>query len=151
VKINFFADDTLLYVATKDLKEAENIMNAHECFSCVRMTIWINYKTAEQSNADNITSGKKSRINNLLRTMKWMNIKQRVVINTLLLIHKMKMKMLPKYLCGQIQYVRDFHDRQLQNSNDMRPVNVCCGITNFLIIRKRRWIYWNSKKNVLNM
>jgi inorganic pyrophosphatase len=27
VKINLFADDTLLYVAMRDVKEAENIMN----------------------------------------------------------------------------------------------------------------------------
>jgi hypothetical protein len=36
VKINFFVDDTLLYVATSDVKEAQNIMNEElgDIFEC---------------------------------------------------------------------------------------------------------------------
>jgi Reverse transcriptase (RNA-dependent DNA polymerase) len=47
----------------------------------------------------------------MLSTLCWLSVKQRVYFNTLVLIHKMKIGVLPKYLSDALITVRDTHTR----------------------------------------
>jgi hypothetical protein len=118
----------MLITSSLDISEAEGPLNHSKTESyivwiSIKLTIWKKLQYFQHRLSKKLTLHLTD-WTIMLRTMKFMSIKQRVVLNTLLLIHKMKMKMLPKYLCDRIQYVRDIHDRQLRNSNDLRPINV---------------------------
>jgi hypothetical protein len=59
-----------------------------------------------------------TRINDMLSTLGWLNVKQRVYFNTLVLIFKMKNHMLPNYLSEKLSYVRDMHDHNTRTRNN---------------------------------
>lgn len=59
-------------------------------------------------------------IQHMLQTLKWLDIRQRLQLNTLLFIHKMKMGLTPKYLTEQLRYVNDMQPYHLRNGNDFR-------------------------------
>lgn len=56
----------------------------------------------------------------MLNTLRWLNIKQRLELNTLNFIQKMKTGEAPDYLCEQIKYVGDVQPYELRNSENFR-------------------------------
>jgi hypothetical protein len=89
--------------------------------------------------------GRRTRINDMLVTLNWMCIKQRIVFNSLLLIHKMRMNAVPQYLCKKLQYVRDVHNRELRNMNDLRPIDVRKSSTRRMLLY--RGVHWYNELN----
>lgn len=59
-------------------------------------------------------------INYMLNCLKWLNIRQRLKLNTLVFIQKMKMGDAPQYLCEQLIYVGDVQPYNLRNSEHFR-------------------------------
>jgi hypothetical protein len=57
-------------------------------------------------------------IDELLSRLKWLSVKQKLVINALLTVFKMKNEMLPQYHCHNIITARDIHRRNLRNADD---------------------------------
>lgn len=62
-------------------------------------------------------------IRNMLSTLLWLSIKQRLMMNVLIFIFKIKNNMLPNYLFKYISYVRDIQPYSLRNRNDFRLIN----------------------------
>lgn len=58
-------------------------------------------------------------INNMLQTLNFMTVKQRVLLKTLQFIYKIKNGMLPTYLYDKITYVRDIHTYNTRRTNDL--------------------------------
>lgn len=56
----------------------------------------------------------------MLDTLKWLNIKQRLQLNTFTFIHKMKTGNAPEYLTEQLRYVNESQPYNLRNANDFR-------------------------------
>lgn len=59
-------------------------------------------------------------INFMLESLKWLNVKQRLTLNTLKFIQKMKHGEAPEYLTEQIIYVREAQPYTLRNLNNFR-------------------------------
>lgn len=59
-------------------------------------------------------------INFMLESLKWLNIKQRLQLNTINFIQKIKIGKAPEYLTEQIRYVREAQPYQLRNIEDFR-------------------------------
>lgn len=64
--------------------------------------------------------GKYTPIRTMLETLKWLTIEQRLKLNTLLMIFKIKHNLAPRYLTNCIQYVRNTHQYFVRNANDFR-------------------------------
>jgi len=56
----------------------------------------------------------------MLQSLNWLNVEQRLKMNVLIFVFKMKHKMLPKYLYEKLVYVSDVHDYRLRNRNNFR-------------------------------
>ncbi|KAI8115903.1 hypothetical protein CVS40_11950 [Lucilia cuprina] len=56
----------------------------------------------------------------MLRTLNWMNIKQRMEVNTILFIQKIKTGEAPKYLSEQLNFVGELQPYLLRNTEDFR-------------------------------
>jgi hypothetical protein len=63
---------------------------------------------------------KRTPIDELLSRIKWLSVKQKLVMNALLTVFKMKNEMLPQYHCHNIITARDIHGRNLRNADDFR-------------------------------
>lgn len=63
-------------------------------------------------------------INVMLNMLRWLNIKQRLELNTLTFIKKMAKGDAPEYLCNQINYVANMQPYGLRNSNDFHILRV---------------------------
>lgn len=59
----------------------------------------------------------------MLNCLGWLGIEQRIIFNVLVMIHKIKIGLLPDYLTNEITYVRNVSTRSLRNSNDFRLPN----------------------------
>lgn len=59
-------------------------------------------------------------INFMLSALKWLNIRQRITLNTLDFIQKIKTGQAPEYLTEQISYVGEVQPYQLRNINNFR-------------------------------
>lgn len=59
-------------------------------------------------------------INTMLNTLKWLSIKQRLALNTLKLIRKIKLGNAPDYLCEQIRYVGEVQPYSLRSADNFR-------------------------------
>lgn len=57
-------------------------------------------------------------IRTMLDVLNLMNINQRIVYRTLIIIYKIKNKMLPSYLFNEMKYVNDIHDYSTRNANN---------------------------------
>jgi hypothetical protein len=55
-----------------------------------------------------------------LSTLQMMSVKQRVYLNTLVLIYKMKNTMLTKYMSDEVQLNRQVAEKVLRNADDFR-------------------------------
>lgn len=58
-------------------------------------------------------------INNMLQTLNFMTVKQRILLKTLQFIYKIKNGMLPSYLYDRVIYVRDVHSYNTRRTNDL--------------------------------
>ena len=56
----------------------------------------------------------------MIYDLKWMNIKQNLLFNTLMFVGKMKKGEAPKYLCLKIKYVGLSQPYMLRNTHDFR-------------------------------
>ena len=59
-------------------------------------------------------------MNHMLGTLKWLNIKQRLSLNTLITIFKIKNGLAPRYLHQEIAYVGETQPYDLRNGDDFR-------------------------------
>lgn len=59
-------------------------------------------------------------IESMLNALKWLNIKQRLEMNTLHFIQKMKTGNAPEYLIEQLNYVREIQPYHLRNADNFR-------------------------------
>lgn len=66
---------------------------------------------------------KDTSVEQMLDTLKWMNVKQRIMYRTLMVVFQIKHKMLPRYLTDKITYVGDTHRYNVRNAMDFRPRN----------------------------
>ena len=57
----------------------------------------------------------------MLDILKWLNVKQRLKLNTTVFIQKMKMGCTAEYLTGQLRYVEEVQPYNLRNALDFRP------------------------------
>lgn len=62
-------------------------------------------------------------VNLMLETLKWMNIKQRIMFRTMIVVFQIKNRMLPNYLTSTINYVGDANPYNLRNANDFKLKN----------------------------
>lgn len=56
----------------------------------------------------------------MLSSLKWLDIQQRLELNTLNFIQKMKMGNAPQYLCDQLEYVGEIQPYGLRNADNFR-------------------------------
>lgn len=59
-------------------------------------------------------------ISRMLSNLKWMTVIQKLELNTLKFIRKMKQGDAPEYLCDQIKYVRESQPYRLKKADDFR-------------------------------
>lgn len=87
-------------------------------------------------------------IQSMLDTLKWLNIRQRLELNTLNFIQKMKMGNAPEYLIEQLQYVGDMQPYNLRNVADFRLPTVTTTAMQRSIFFKGLKIYNSLPNNV---
>lgn len=63
---------------------------------------------------------KYTRVSDMLETLGWMSIKQRMVFNTCILIHKLTINKKPKILADKIVKIADTHHYNTRSSSKMR-------------------------------
>lgn len=56
----------------------------------------------------------------MLSCLKWLNVKQRVILNVLTFVYKMKYKMVPEYLTSNLVYTQDAQPYDLRSNSDFR-------------------------------
>ena len=59
-------------------------------------------------------------IDSMLNYLKWLNIRQRLELNTLIFIYKMRRGDAPQYLCERLSYVGEVQPYNLRNAIDFR-------------------------------
>ena len=57
----------------------------------------------------------------MLDTLNLLNVKQRLQLNTVVFIQKMKMGCAPEYLTQQLRYIGEVQPYNLRNASDFRP------------------------------
>lgn len=55
--------------------------------------------------------------------LKWLSVKQRIVMNMLIFVFKIRNNIMPKYLTRYICYIKDIQPYNLRNRNDFRLPN----------------------------
>lgn len=56
----------------------------------------------------------------MLNTLQWLSVKQRIVYNCLIFIHKIKNEKLPQYLMDELQYGLEIHNHGTRRAADFR-------------------------------
>lgn len=56
----------------------------------------------------------------LLSSLNWLNVEQKIKINVLLIIFKIKYNLYPMYLTEKLKYVKDIHNYNLRNLQNFR-------------------------------
>lgn len=59
-------------------------------------------------------------IHYMLNNLQWLSVNQRLTMNVLMFVFKMRIGLLPKYLQDQLVYVSDVQPYNLRNSGDFR-------------------------------
>lgn len=62
-------------------------------------------------------------VDSMLKQLNLLDIKQRIYFNVLVMVHKMKLGLLPKYLCENLTFVRDIQPYLLRSNNLFRLPN----------------------------
>jgi hypothetical protein len=57
-------------------------------------------------------------IDEMLRQLDWLNVKQRLALSIVVLIKKMINREVPDYLCDDVQYSRNIHNYKTRKSNN---------------------------------
>lgn len=84
----------------------------------------------------------------MLETLKWLNIKQRIELNTINFIHKIKMGEAPEYLTEQLTYVRDVQPYQLRNAEHFRIERVATSAMQRSLFYKGLQLYNSLPNNI---
>lgn len=63
---------------------------------------------------------KRTHIQDMLDALQWLNVKQRIMLKTLVTVFKVKHNMMPKYLSKKISYVGEVQQYPLRNDGDFR-------------------------------
>lgn len=84
----------------------------------------------------------------MLDALKWLNIKQRLTLNTLKFVFKMKQGKAPKYLCEEIKYVGESQPYDLRNASDFRIQRATSTTTQRSLFFKGLKIFNNLPNNV---
>lgn len=84
----------------------------------------------------------------MLNSLGWLSISQRIKFNTLVMIFKIKIGLLPDYLSNEIKYVHNVNRRTLRNSNDFRLPNFKANTTRNSIFYEGLKMF-NSLPNIL--
>lgn len=58
-------------------------------------------------------------INDMLQTLNFMNVRQRILLRTLQFVYKIRNSILPSYLCNRAIYADDIHDHNTRGRNDL--------------------------------
>lgn len=56
----------------------------------------------------------------MLESLQWLSINQRLIMNILILVYKMKNKNYPSYLCDRLVYNNEIHNYDLRNLGNFR-------------------------------
>lgn len=75
-------------------------------------------------------------IRSMLNILLWLNVKQRIVVNVMCFIFKIKHNLVPSYLRKYLRYVRDSQPYSLRNRDDFRLPNYLDNITQDSIVYK---------------
>lgn len=94
-----YCSTLLLYINNNELQRLQKIQN-----KAMRVILQCNRYTP---------------INVMLRTLNFMNVKQRILLRTLQFIFKIKNGILPEYLFNKIIYVGDTHNYNSRSKNDL--------------------------------
>lgn len=62
-------------------------------------------------------------INFMLNSLKWLSVKQRIVMNMLIFVFKVKNNIMPKYLTKYVLHVSEIQPYNLRNMHDLRLPN----------------------------
>lgn len=84
----------------------------------------------------------------MLDALKWLNIKQRLTLNTLKFVYKMKQGKAPEYLCQEIKYVGESQPYNLRNASDFRIQRAASTTTQRSLFFKGLKIFNNLPNNV---
>lgn len=84
----------------------------------------------------------------MLESLKWLNIEQRLKLNTITFIQKIKRGEAPEYLTEQIIYVRDAQPYQLRNMDNFRIERVATTSTQRSLFYKGLQLYNTLPNNV---
>jgi hypothetical protein len=85
-------------------------------------------------------------IKSMLTSLDFWSVKQRVIYNTMTLIYKMEMKLLPDYLCHFLKRVGDFHTYNTRNRNEWARPNFRKNVTQNSLFYSGIKIYNKMKK-----
>lgn len=78
-------------------------------------------------------------IRRMLKDLGWLSIDQRIKLNTLILIFKIKLNLLPNYLNTNIKYVNDIHSYDTRTRNDF-------SLPNYKKVCTQNSLYYNGLK-----
>lgn len=59
----------------------------------------------------------------MLETLQWQSIRQRIIFNTLVMIHKVKCGIFPAYLCSKLSLVSEKSNYNLRNKDNFKLPN----------------------------
>lgn len=62
----------------------------------------------------------RTHINDMLETLDWLNITQKIKHNIIMYVFKMKNEQTPQYLSNKLEYSRDMHNRNTRSRNELR-------------------------------
>lgn len=89
-------------------------------------------------------------VRDMLNTLEWMNVKQRVIYGVLVFIFKIKNNILPKYLQDSLNYVSDVQPYNLRNRNDFR-IQYASSTNAQNSLLYKGLILWNELSNELKI
>lgn len=89
-------------------------------------------------------------IRTMLQALKWLSVKQRVIMNVLLFIFKIKNNAVPQYLLCYINYIRDIQPYTLRNAGDFRLPNFLSASTQNSLIFKGFRLYNELPRTLKN-
>lgn len=67
---------------------------------------------------------KKEHMFKMLDALQWLNVKQRIMYRTMVVIFKIEHNMMPKYQRDRVKYVGDNNRYPLRNAGDIRLANI---------------------------
>jgi len=85
-------------------------------------------------------------INSMLKELNFLSVKQRVTVNTMVLLFKMEVNILPAYLCRNLRLVGSLHTHNTRSANDLALPHVLKHASQNSIFYKGMKIYNRIRK-----